>query len=235
MSIVDVPYAVGASVTTTYALAIAHEQGAVPMTDSPECHRLLLARMRAAASAEGNLPGMHAAPRSPYLRRQIEVRLIDELAPAEALRSMSVQEVLDYREESSSTRGELLGWIAKLVDEAHARPWDSQLDLELEEIARQARAIAAQPSRWGAAAEVARLRLAPSALASQAVTLAAPTTVAAAVSPHLSLVGALAIGGAATLAQGTAALNAAIKALTAKRTPEQNAVSYLLNARQQIR
>jgi hypothetical protein len=96
--IIDVPYAVGASVTTTYALAIAHEQGAVPMTDSAECHRLLLERLRAAASARGDLPGLHAPSRSPYLRRQIEMRLVDELAPAEVLRNMSVEAVLEYRE-----------------------------------------------------------------------------------------------------------------------------------------
>src|SRR5829696_6150847 len=33
-NIVEVPYTVGASVATTYAIAIAHELGVVPMTDS---------------------------------------------------------------------------------------------------------------------------------------------------------------------------------------------------------
>jgi hypothetical protein len=56
--------------------------------------------------------------------------------------------------------------------------------------------------------------------------------VAAAVAPHVSLVAALAIGGAAGLARTTSALSAAVQALLAKRPAEENAVSYLLNVRE---
>lgn len=230
-TIFEVPYTVGASIATTYATAIAHELGVVPMTDSVGCHLLLVSRLQSAASVEGNLPGLHAAPRSPYLRRQIEVRLVDELAPAEALRTMSVDEVLRYREETKAARRELAGYIDSLVDRAHHQPWDAGLDMELDELSRQARELAAQPGRWGAAAQAAKPHVDPGALAAGAVTLAAPTTVTAVVAPHVSLIGALAVGGAAVLSQGTKALSAAVSALLAKRPAEQNAVSYLLNAR----
>jgi hypothetical protein len=230
-NIFEVPYTVGASVATTYAIAIAHELGVVPMTDSAGCHQLLVSRLQSAASVEGNLPGLHSAPRSPYLRRQIEVRLVDELAPADALQAMSVHEVLRYREETKTARRELAGYIDSLVSRAHHQPWDARLDMELDDLARHARNLAAQPGRWGAAGQAAKSHVAPGALAAGAVTLAAPTTVAAVVAPHVSLIGALAIGGAAALTQGTKALGAAVSALLAKRPAEQNAVSYLLNAR----
>jgi hypothetical protein len=229
--IVEVPYAVGASVTTTYALAIAHEVGAVPMTDSRGCHSLLLARLQAAASAEGNLPGLHAPPRSPYMWRQIELRLVDALAPAEALGHMTLDAVLEYRQHAATARSDLAKWINRLVDEAHSRPWDPELEHELADITRRAQEIAAQPGRWGAALAAARPQVSPGALGAQAVQLAAPPTVAAALSPDVSLVAALAIGGSVALAKVTAGVSAAVQALLAKRPAEHNAVSYLLNAR----
>src|SRR4029077_3299641 len=146
--------AVGSSVNLTYALAIAHETGAVPLTDSDAHHRLLLRRLSTAAASD-ELPGLHARPPSAYRRRQIEMRIVDELAPASALQDMTFNELLDYRRKTQSERHELNQWIDELADKAYSGPWDSALDTEVDQIAEHARQLAASPGRWGAAVAAA--------------------------------------------------------------------------------
>jgi len=229
--VVEVPYAVGASVTLTYALAIAHEIGAVPMTDMEDSHRLLLARLAAAAADSGDAPALHAHPIDPYLRRQIEVRLVDELAPAPLLAKMDMSEVLDYRQENAQARAELSAWIDRLATQAQSRPWDDGMRVELERIAGHARELAAQPGRWRGALDTARGQMSTDRLAAAAISIAAPSTVTAVVAPHVSLVGALAVGGTAAVTTTSDALKAGVSKLLASRPAEQNAVAYLHRAR----
>src|SRR3954452_20492765 len=118
-AIVEVSYAAGSSLSLTHAIAIAHELGATPLTDSKAHHDLLLYRMKtaAAAGADQQLPGMHAPPPGPangYLHRQIELRVIDALVPDERLRGMDLGELIDYRLRHASARQHLSGWIDKL-------------------------------------------------------------------------------------------------------------------------
>lgn len=96
---------------------------------------------------------------------------------------------------------------------------------------RRLKEIAALPSRWVLRAPPQHLHLQPSSVAAKTIELSGVATVTAAVTTHVSLLGALAIGGAALGSTGVTALAAGLSALSAKRTPEQNAVSYLLNAR----
>ena len=133
-AIVEVSYAAGSSLSLTHAIAIAHELGATPLTDSKAHHDLLLYRMKtaAAAGADQQLPGMHAPPPGPsdaYLRRQIELRVIDELIPDGQLRRMDLGELIDYRHRHASARQELSRWIDTLATAAHQKPWDSALEI----------------------------------------------------------------------------------------------------------
>lgn len=228
--VVEVPYAVGASVTLTYALVLAHEAGAVPMTDIEDSHRLLLMRLAAAAARDGNVPPLHAQPTDAYVRRQIELRLVDELAPAPLLARMDMEDVLDYRRDNAQARAELSGWIDLLSAKVQSRPWDPAMSAELEQIAGHAREIAAQPGRWRGTLDSARGRMSPARLAAATISLAAPSTVTAVVAPHVSLVGALAVGGTAALATASDALRAGVDRLLASRPAEHNAVAYLHRA-----
>jgi hypothetical protein len=228
--VVEVPYAVGSSVTLTYALAIAHEAGAVPLTDSDAHHRLLLRRM-ATAAASDDLPGLRARPPSAYRRRQIEVRIVNELAPAAALQDMNFDQLLEYRRKMQAERRELNQWIDQLADKARNRPWDPALDAELEGIAEHARLLAARPERWGAAVAAARATVSPGRIATDVLGLVGAPTLAAVIAPQVSLLAALAVGANVARRNLVPATRAAIDELVRRRTPEQNAVSYLLNAR----
>jgi hypothetical protein len=53
--VVEVPYAVGASLALTYALAIAHELGVTPFTDQRAHDMLLRQRLRSASSSASDL------------------------------------------------------------------------------------------------------------------------------------------------------------------------------------
>jgi hypothetical protein len=229
--IVEVSYAAGSSLSLTHAIAIAHELGATPLTDSKAHHDLLLYRMKtaAAAGADQQLPGMHAPPPGPpdaYLRRQIELRVIDALIPDEQLRGMHLGELIDYRRRHASARQDLSGWIDKLATEAHQKPWDSALETELGRIAAQARSIAGEPGRWWSAADAAVGSMGVGQFAVQGALAATP------------LLGGMVLGWPllAALATGMAlgiappALTSAINAMVKRRTPERNAVTYLINA-----
>src|SRR4051794_19940220 len=134
--IVEVSYAAGSSLSLTHAIAIAHELGATPLTDSKAHHELLLYRMRtsamAAASSGVQLPGMHAPPPGPpdaYLRRQIELRVIDALVPDKQPRGVHLGKLIDYRHKHASARRDLSGWIDKLATEAHQKRGTARLRL----------------------------------------------------------------------------------------------------------
>lgn len=229
--IVEVSYAAGSSLSLTIAIAIAHELGATPLTDSKAHHDLLLYRMKtaAAAGADQQLPGMHAPPPGPpdaYLRRQIELRVIDALIPDERLHGMDLGELIDYRHRHASARQDLSGWVDKLATEAHQKPWDSSLETELGRIAAEARNIAGQPGRWRSAADAAGGSMGVGQFAVQGALTATP------------LLGGMVFGWPllAALATGMAlgiappALTSAINAMVKRRTPERNAVTYLINA-----
>jgi hypothetical protein len=67
--VVEVQYAVGASVALTYALAISHELGVTPFTDNRSHDALLRQRLNSASMARSELPGVYASVQAPYLRR----------------------------------------------------------------------------------------------------------------------------------------------------------------------
>ena len=227
--VVELPYWVGSSVALTYALAACHEAGAVPLTDSIAHHGLLLRRLARAGEYE-QLPGLRAQPPSPYRRQQIALRVIDELAPAHALRAMSFDELIVYRAHSAQARRELSDWIDELNRKAYSQPWDEDLEHELRAIAAQAAQIAAQPGRWGAAVAAARGTLSPGQMITDALGMVSLPTLAAFVIPHVSLVGALAVGGAVAGKSVLSASAAAIDAFVASQPAEKNAVAYLLGA-----
>ena len=230
--IVEVSYAAGSSLSLTHAIAIAHELGATPLTDSKAHHALLLYRMKTAAMAAAGtgvrLPGMHAPPPGPpdaYLRRQIELRVIDALVPDEQIQSMSLGKLIDYRHAHQQARADLSGWIDQLAAEAHQKPWDNALETELGRIASQARDIAGQPGRWGSMTGAARGSMSVGQVTVNAGFTAVPLL--GGVVFGWPLLAALATGVVTGI--GPPALTAAINALVKRRSPERNAVTYLIN------
>jgi hypothetical protein len=228
--IVEVSYAAGSSLSLTHVIAIAHELGATPLTDSTAHHDLLLYRMKtaAAAGADQQLPGMHAAPPGPpdaYLRRQIELRVIDALIPDERLHGMDFGELIDYRHKHASARQDLSVWVDKPATEAHQKPWDSSLETELGRIAAEARNIAGQPGRWRSAADAAGRSMGVGQFAVQGALTATP------------LLGGMVLGWPLLAARATGmalgiappAVTSAINAMVNHRVPERNAVTYLIN------
>lgn len=227
--VVEVPYWVGSSVALTQALELAHVNDASLLTDSTPHHELLLRRLAWAGEAD-QLPGLHASPRSAYRRQQIALRVVDTLAPAAALATMSFNELLVYRHTSANARADLNAWIDDLDAKAAGQPWDPALEVELKAIAAQAAEIAARPGRWGGAAAASKATLSPGKMITDALGMAGMPALAAFVIPHVSLLGALAIG--ATVAGKTlmVATASAIDVLVKARPAEQNAVAYLLGA-----
>ena len=231
--VVRVSYAVGSSLNLTYALAIAHELSVVPMTDSRAHHRLLLRRLQTVAEAadDDGLADLHApatVPSYPYLHQQIALRVVGELAPAELLKEMDFDELLDYRREHKAERRELSQWIGQLTDEARNRPWDGHLEAELARIAAHAREVASQRGRWRRGAAAAKRTLTPGKLVTE--TLIGVPTLSGVLVPGLSWLTVLGVG-KFLLDTGKPAMTAAIDAMAARRPPEYNAVTYLLNAR----
>ena len=225
--IVEVPYAIGASVALSYALMIAHELGVAPITDDQAHSRLLASRLQSAALDPAGLPGVYQQAETPYKRRQVELRVAGMLAPAAVLRRLSMQEIVAYRDEHRAERRQLTQLIEHLTDQARHRPWDRQLDEELDAIAERTRQIADGMPGWSSAWLAARGSLAKP---SMTLKLAASTGFTAYVAPHVPLVAAL---GAGALTLGAAAKAAALDAfdqLRRARTPEENAVAYLLDA-----
>jgi len=225
--IVQVPYAIAASVALTYALTIAHQLGVAPITDDPAHGRLLASRLQSAALNPAGLPGVYQQADTPYKRRQVELRVAGMLAPAPVLRKLSMQDILDYRNEHQDARRALTRLIDRLTDEARHRPWDRDLDDELDVIAEQTRQIADGLPGWSSAWATAK---ASAGKPSIAIKLAAGTGLTALVAPNMPLLAALGAG-VATL--GAATKDAALGAydeLRRARTPEENAVAYLLDA-----
>ena len=237
--VLSVPYAVGASVALTRAMEIAHDLGATMMTDHELHHVLLLRRLRSAAALpEDALPSMYAAtasaPAPSYRRRQLEMRLLDQLAPAEALRHMSMEQVIMYRQRTDGARRELNAWIDQLDAAIRSRPWDHQLDEELQEIVRRAAEIGRSRNRWQLAASAAKSKFSVAGAAGAAL-IAAPSALTGVVTTGTSLWAALGVVATATLAyahdSAGGGADGALKELLRKRAPEHNAVAYLLNAR----
>jgi hypothetical protein len=183
------PYAVGSSVSLSYALAVHQATGANLMTDSRQHHKLLLSRLATAAADDG--PAMYSPPPSPYKQRQIELRVIERLAPADELRRMDFSAVLQYRLAREDARQELATWMDRLAKESREREWDPQLEAELAEFARRARDIARQPGRWKTAAGGVKRNVTVGAIAAASGTAA----LTAVVSPWASGLAALLLGG----------------------------------------
>jgi hypothetical protein len=116
----------------------------------------------------------------------------------------------------------------RLADDSRYRPWDRELQDELEQIAARAREIAGQRGRLAEGIAAAKGTVTPGRLITDA--LVAMPTLASVVVPGLSWVAVLGVG---KLLLGTAkpAAAAAIDAMLAYRPAEHNAVTFLLNAR----
>lgn len=226
--VVELPYAVGASVALTYALVIAHELGVALITEQRRHSELLAWRLRSAALLPDGMPGLYAAAQRPYLRQQVEVRVAGMLAPATDLRRLSMQDVLDYRAAHEPARQQLTSLLGQLADEAHSRPWDVALEAELDAIATKTREIA--NGLPGASAGVSTFKASLSK-PSLGLDLAWRTGLTAYFAPNLPLLAAL---GAGAMLLGGAAKDAALAGydeLRRARTPEENAVAYLLDVR----
>jgi hypothetical protein len=214
-----VPYAVGSSLSLSSALAVGHITGATLMTDSERHHELLLRRLRSTSSL--STPGMKAPRASGDARRLIELRIIEELAPRQALRAMEFDEILEYRRANESAREALSGWIDRLAAEASNRPWEPSFEHELARITAHARDIAAEEGRWTQAAAGLKHNL-----STGAIVAAGTAALTGVVAPGVSKFAALVLGGAAA-----PAVKDLVDDLLAKRSPEENAVAYLVHAR----
>ena len=146
----------------------------------------------------------------------------------ELLEAMDFEDLLDHRRQHEDERRELSRWMDRLADEARFRPWDRDLDAELEQIAAHAREIASQSGRLGRAVSAAKGTFTPGKLVTES--LMAVPTLAGVLIPGLSWLAVLAVG-KLLLDSGKPAMEAAIDTLAARRPPEHNAVTYLLNAR----
>jgi hypothetical protein len=212
----EIRYDVGSSVSLTYAMAACHGLGGTLMTDSADHHRMLVRRLQAAAGEE---PGLRPPEPDPLKRRLIELRVVEELAPARLLAELPFEDVLRYRHQFAESRAELAAWIDRLVDEAHGRASDSGFEAELQRISARAREVAAAPGRWGAAVAATREAVTPGGLAATATAALTATIV-----PGVSTYAGLLVGGGLPFVQRIG------DALLRRGTPERNAVSYLLNA-----
>jgi hypothetical protein len=218
--VAKVSYAVGSSMSLSIALASSHALGATLITDSERHHQLHALRLGAAPGAA--VPGLRAPTPSPLARQLIELRVIDALAAAEQIRSMSVERVLEYRNEYAAARRELIDWLDKLTAEARSRPWDPSFETELREIANHAREIAADPGRFGVVATGVKHHLSSGVFITGAF-----SAMLAFVVPGVSEFAAFALGSFSA----SSVTGRVLDDLRAKRPPERNAVSYLLNAR----
>jgi hypothetical protein len=231
-SIVHVPHAVAASVTLTTAMVAAHQEGVAPITDEPAHDTLLRLRLRQAALEPQALPDVLRFDR-PYTRNRVEKRLLGITAPAAALRRMTMQEVIVYRDSHAEARREVGRLIDRLTHEVRVRPWDLALDDELERIAEEIRSlIVDMPGPVSARRAMANELGKPSLKAKVAVAVSvAGTGVAAHVTPNLPLLAGLAAGGLAIGKGLSDAVLGALDRLCAERSPEQNALCYLQRAR----
>lgn len=216
-NVLKVSFAVGSSISLTYALAIAELSGAVPMTESAKHHEMLRRRMASAAGVQS--PGLRAADSSPHARRLIELRVIEELAPSEVLRKMSLDDLLEYRRDSADGRAQLTALMDELALEATSRPWEPAFEAELADIARRARKVAEEPALWGSVRVAARRSWLEGMAAGAAL-------LTAALFPEVALGAGVVLGASAT---------PRLKDFfEARRAPsnrgERNAMSYLLNA-----
>jgi hypothetical protein len=225
--VVEVPYAVGASVALTYALAISHELGITPFTDDPAHDALLRQRLSSADLARSEVPGLYPSVHEPYLRRQIELHVATALASSAQLNRLSLQDIIDYRNAHEPARDELTALIGQLTQAAQHRPWVAALDDDLERIAQQALQVAAglpgPRSAWQIAKASARKP-------SVTIKVGSRVFVTALVAPNVPLVAGL---GAGAVALSGIAKDVALDAydeLRRARTPEENAVAYLHQA-----
>jgi hypothetical protein len=224
--IVEVPHAVAASITLTTALIVAHQLGVSPITDERSHDELLHQRLHRAALEISALPEVLRDGRV-YVRHRVEMRLVGMLVPTAALRRCSMQDVVDFREAHQDTRRELGRLIDRLADQARHRPWDEALDEDLDEIAEEIRQkVAAMPGMGSARRALA------AGLGKPSLRLIVGTTagLTAYLSPDQPLVMGL-LAGAATL-RGSArdAVLTAYDELRRERTPEENALAYLMRA-----
>lgn len=227
--VVEVPYAVGASVALTYALAISHELGVTPFTDNRAHDALLRQRLNSASMMRSDLPGVYASVQRPYLRRQVELQVASTLASAAQLRKVSLQNIIDYRNSNEPARQELAALIGQLTQEAQQCAWDGALDDDLNRIAQKAIQIADGLPGPRSAWHVAK---ASAGKPSLKLKLGSRVALTALVAPHLPLVAGL---GAGALALSGIAKDSALDAydeLRRARTPEENAIAYLHHAGQ---
>lgn len=223
--VVELPYAVAASLTLTDALTIAHEFGATPLTDHRRHHQLLGSRLKSASLDATGVPGIYQHANTPYKRRQVELRVAGMLAPSANLKRLSMQDVIDYRQASEPQREELCLLIDRLTHEARHRPWDGALDKDLDRIAEQTREIARNlPGPSSAFSTAIRSLGKPSTK----LKLATTTAVTAMVAPNLPLLAGLAAAGVGLGKVGRDVFYDAVDQLRRARTPEENAVAYLL-------
>lgn len=224
--IVEVPHEVAASITLTTALIVAHELEVSPITDEASHDELLRQRLRRAAVDITALPDV-LRDGVPYVRHRVEMRLVGMLVPAAALRRWSMQDVIDFRDGHQDTRRELGRLIDQLADQARHRPWDEALHDDLDEIAEEIRRkVAAMPGMKAAHNTLAAGVRKPS-LKLMVGTMAGLT---AYLSPDRPLLAGL-LAGATTL--GISARDAVLAAydeLRRERTPEENALAYLMRA-----
>ena len=227
--VVEVPYAVGASVALTYALAISHEFGITPFTDDRAHDALLRRRLQSARLARYELAGFHESAERPYLRRMVELEVVATLASRAQLRQMSMQDIIDYRNANEPAREELAALIGEFTQVAQHRPWDADLDEDLARIGRKASEIAdGLPGPRSAWQTFKRSLDKPSAK----LKIGSSAAITAFLAPSLPLAAGL---GACAVAASAAMKDAAFDAydeLRSVRTSEQNAVAYLHHAGQ---
>lgn len=148
-----VPFYLGSSIATSTALAVAVDTGAVPLTDSDAHFRLLSARfVRAAAKPTpvSDMPGLTAtfSPAAAQKRALVEQRLVDSVLSRQDLESLSLVDVLRYRDETTEERQQYRTHVAEIVHRIRSQPWSPEVEAEIEgelraaEKAMQARSTA---------------------------------------------------------------------------------------------
>lgn len=226
LPVVEVPHVVAASITLTTALIVAHELGVSPITDERSHDELLRLRLRQGAVDVKALPEALRDSRG-YIRHRVELRLVGMLVPAAALKRWSMQEVVDFRDAHEDTRRELGRLIDQLADQARSRPWDAGLEQDLDDIADDIRRRVSSMPGLGAATATFADGLRKPSLKALVGTTAGLT---AYLSPqHPLLDGVVAGVGTLGIASRDAAKNA-YDELRRKRTPEENALAYLMLA-----
>jgi len=132
------PYVAGSSIATSTALALALSETAVPLTDSDAHFRLLSVRMaRAAASAPSasQVPGLALRFEGTSAQKTalVQQRVVDSVISHDDLAALSLEECLQYRQNTAEERKQFRDFIRDVVRTTYAQPWSPEIEAQIEE------------------------------------------------------------------------------------------------------